>query len=1000
MSLHSSPLSTAPTTTYTAEQITQCLTQYFGYSTFRSLQETAINNILNNNDVMIIMATGAGKSLCYQLPALLTHKPTVIVSPLISLMNDQCSHMRIMGITAIALHSQNNDKHAINDILNNKYSLIYISPERINTHINLIHQLYSAHGITMFAVDECHACSEWGHDFRPAYRTLNILRSTFPSVPIMSLTATATAQVESDVINILQLHKPVIVRTTFNRINLTYTVRQQTTLESDLTNDLIGTQPCIIYCLSQSDTERISNYVTTKLGVTSAAYHAGLPDHIRQQVHEQFINDELQCVVATIAFGMGIDKSDIRKIIHYGCTKSIESYVQQTGRAGRDGLPADCIMLYSTRDFVTINYLNQSSNLQTAQHNMKMSDAMKQYISAADCRRKSILQYFGESYNVDNCQSCDNCMRHQSKSDLTDAARLICTCMYECNESFGAAMYVNVLSGTATKKLLEKQHRFKCLLNDMKSYKSMKHYTQQQIRLIIQLLINNNVLRGVFVGAGAFKTTIYKLSSIGHRLLSDRTFRLPLITLNQQMIDSQHKQSKSSSPTRYQPTFGTPESSVPLSDTEILLLNQLIELRKQIATKLSLAPYMVLSRQQLLSMTKYRPVTVHNMKYIPDISNNKLQQFGQQFIDCIALFCQRSNLSTNQVPDNESVVLDDEDNDVSLTQLPRLELDDVYPTPQTKPKVVQSNDIFRVSVNSSTTKSVPQPSTNDIMNNILHARTINRAFSDRTPNHIIQNENNKLQQFLSTLTPAQRKLYDEANQTNSTKTSTSTINSVPPIAVKHEIDTTYHEPQSTSLHNQRPPNDTAHSVKRTYSSHTSQYIKYKPATFYLNENCKLTPAKIAVHEQLLLGESVDDIAVAKSVRLSTVYTYIADLILNGYDIPLAQFNISDSVINDIYTVLDRHYSNHHVISPPLLREIKPELDDTITYDVIRLCLAKYRVELNNKLEYNQCNTQSAAQTQPIVPMKTESNDTAHQPLNRSILAPLCKRPKTGTGIRF
>jgi ATP-dependent DNA helicase RecQ len=392
------------------------LKQYFGYDEFRPLQKDIIERVLTGDDCVVLMPTGGGKSLCFQLPALLLPGITIVVSPLISLMKDQVDALVESGVPAAMINSSLTAEaiaSVITEAQNGTLKIIYISPERLAlpSFTALLHTL----PISLFAIDEAHCISEWGHDFRPDYRSLNRLRTTFPTVPIIALTATATEKVRADIIKQLNIPRPHVFVSSFNRQNLSYEVLpKKDSLKTILS--LLASYPgesAIIYCFSRKDTESLAEKLQAH-GLSAATYHAGLSADKRRDNQERFIRDDIHIMVATIAFGMGIDKPDVRLVIHHSLPKSVEGYYQETGRAGRDGLPARCVLLFSIADKFKheffVNRIEDESEQAQVRFNL---DQSLQYGDLHTCRRKFLLSYFNETYTVTNCGNCDRCVRPQ-----------------------------------------------------------------------------------------------------------------------------------------------------------------------------------------------------------------------------------------------------------------------------------------------------------------------------------------------------------------------------------------------------------------------------------------------------------------------------------------------------------------------------------------------------------------------------------------------------------
>lgn len=394
------------------------LKTYWGYDEFRTNQWEAILNVVRGKDTFVLMSTGSGKSTCYMIPSLLTQKCTIVVSPLIALMEDQVTKLNSMGIPAVALNSNT----PINSDLwqrsrDGEFALIYMSPERLMMWLDVLQEMHEYDIICMVAFDESHMISEWGHNFRPDYRQVCAVREQFPTIPLMALTATATNTVAEDIMKVLGLNNPMKLKTTANRINLAYSFLPKTNLEQDLTKEMIGNNPCIVYCMKRDDTERISKHLNS-IGICSRFYHAGLSNEEKTKIHHDFLRDTIPVIVCTIAFGMGIDKADIGTIIHYGVPQSLEEYQQQTGRAGRDGSQAKCVLFWNSKDLSTGSFLAQKQ--ENKSNAIEMFGAMKKLIKTKHCRRKVILEYFGESQENGFCGNCDICSNIQTTATTPD----------------------------------------------------------------------------------------------------------------------------------------------------------------------------------------------------------------------------------------------------------------------------------------------------------------------------------------------------------------------------------------------------------------------------------------------------------------------------------------------------------------------------------------------------------------------------------------------------
>jgi RecQ family ATP-dependent DNA helicase len=567
------------------------LKKHWGYTEFRAHQYEIISQALNGRDCMVVMATGSGKSICYQLPALLHGRPTIVVSPLISLMEDQCRSLHAAGISACHLSSSQTDSEVWHKARRGEYALIYMAPERIETWSEGLAALARDGGITSFAIDEAHSISEWGHDFRTSYRELGVhLRARFPRIPIVAFTATATERVQTDIVTNLRLRTPYVVRTGFDRPNLTYRVRALAStsaifdalirelnrtvastsspvdiINSDETvtdvksdgegeggggysagnveikdNGAASAESCVIYCMTKKKTTEVVAHLLSH-GIRAAAYHAGLSSQTRSKVHRDYFKDNVRIIVATVAFGMGIDKPDIRRVIHLGVPKSIEAYYQQTGRAGRDGAPSDCLLLYAPRDFTIGSFLSGSST-----NDAEMLAAMRAYLITDRCRRAVLLRYFdvGDDdatatavANHDgadiptNCANCDNCLAPAvalvDRFECTVEARHLACAVRETRERFGMAVPCAIVRGSTASKVSGKVRN----VERLKSFGTLRHRSEKYVRALSQMLVNARVLEQ-FTRA---KFSLYRVGDVGRRLLNDPRYTLPPLVPSSEM---------------------------------------------------------------------------------------------------------------------------------------------------------------------------------------------------------------------------------------------------------------------------------------------------------------------------------------------------------------------------------------------------------------------------------------------------------------------------------
>ena len=433
----------------------------FGYDSFRALQEEIIGNVLGRRDSLTLLPTGGGKSLCYQLPALIFDGITLVISPLIALMKDQVDALNANGIAARFINSSlpaSEIEHVQAQVRRGQVKILYVAPERLALPAfrRFLHSL----NLSLIAIDEAHCISEWGHEFRPDYRNLRQLRQDFPSVPVIALTATATERVREDIIGQLGLQKGRVFLSSFNRANLSYSVQPKASSWGHLTSllDQRRSQSVIIYCFSRQETEDLARDLNAR-GLSARPYHAGLDPEVRRRTQEDFIRDRVPIIVATIAFGMGIDKPDIRLVVHYSLPRSLEGYYQETGRAGRDGLPSECVLFYSYADKARQDYFINQIEDAVEQRNARQKLAkMVEFAQVPSCRRRFILEYFGERWPEENCGGCDVCLESRDEFDATEIAQKILSAVVRTGERFGANHIIQVLSGSREKRILELGH--------------------------------------------------------------------------------------------------------------------------------------------------------------------------------------------------------------------------------------------------------------------------------------------------------------------------------------------------------------------------------------------------------------------------------------------------------------------------------------------------------------------------------------------------------------
>lgn len=597
----------------------QTLKNYFGYDSFRPLQQDIIQNILAQKDTLVLMPTGGGKSICYQLPALLMEGTAIVVSPLISLMKDQVESLQANGIAARALNSSNNETENINlrrECLQGKIKLLYISPERLLIETNF---LLKDIQISLFAIDEAHCISQWGHDFRPEYTQLKVLRNQFPKVPIVALTATADKITRKDIVQQLALKDPKIFISSFDRPNLSLEVKrgyqQKDKMRTILEFIEKHKNECgIIYCMSRSKTENVAAMLM-KQGIRATVYHAGLSSDMRDKAQNDFINDRVQVVCATIAFGMGIDKSNVRWVIHYNLPKSIESFYQEIGRAGRDGMPSDTLLFYSLADLILLTKFATDSGQQSI--NLEKLQRMQQYAEADICRRRILLSYFGENTTCD-CGNCDVCKNPPERFDGTIIVQKALSAIARSEQQIGTGILVDILRGNMSSEVTERgYHRLKTFGAGREVPPRDWHdYLLQMLQLgYFEIAYNEN--------------NHLKITQSGTDVLFGRARALLVTIRREEAVQATRGRKRKA-------TVPTKELPLGLPNTESgELFEALRTLRKRLADQEALPAYIVLSDKVLHLLSASRPTTIEEFGNISGIGEYKKKKYGKEFVDLI-----------------------------------------------------------------------------------------------------------------------------------------------------------------------------------------------------------------------------------------------------------------------------------------------------------------------------------------------------------------------------
>lgn len=606
------------------------LKRFFGYTSFRPLQAEIIQRVLQKKDSLVLMPTGGGKSICFQLPAIYLPGTALVVSPLISLMKDQVEGLLANGIPATTLNSMmpEEERNRVCQLcIQGKVKLLYISPERV---ISELHWLLPRIDISLIAIDEAHCISHWGHDFRPEYAQLSVLKENFPRVPIIALTATADKITRADIINQLKLHEPATFISSFDRPNLSLTVRRGLSKKEKIaaTIHFIRKHPHqsgIIYCLSRNNTESLVEELA-EYGIRAVAYHAGLSHEVRERAQEDFINDRIRVVCATVAFGMGIDKSNVRWVIHFHMPGSIENYYQEIGRAGRDGRPSDTLLFYSVGDLLFHRHMAETSNQKDVY--LQKLNRMRRYCEANICRRRILLSYFGEETDSD-CGNCDVCRNPPQRFDGSVLVQKALSGIYRTGQTASMHLLIGLLRGSTKEDILEKGY------DKLKTYgvgkelnsKAWKEYLYQMLQLgyiEIDYTTNGNL----------------KVTALGRKVLFGE----------QQAFLTEYQQTKEFVlPTKkggYKYRLIRPDESISLEER---LFDSLQQLRKQIAERETIPAYLIFSDDTLHDIVEKKPTSLEAFSTIQGVGELKLEKYGKVFVALI-----RFILHLPQHPTDES----------------------------------------------------------------------------------------------------------------------------------------------------------------------------------------------------------------------------------------------------------------------------------------------------------------------------------------------------------
>lgn len=608
--------------TGTDNKLKEKLKKVFGYDTFRGTQEKIIENVMAGRNTFVIMPTGAGKSLCYQLPAIVKEGTAIVISPLIALMKNQVDQMNAVGINARFLNSsltKGEITRVRKETLAGNVKLLYVAPESLTKEENIA--FLKKAEISFVAVDEAHCISEWGHDFRPEYRRIKAIIGELGDIPIVALTATATPKVQLDIKKNLDMEDASIFQSSFNRTNLVYEVKPKKQAKKQLIKvirDHKG-ESGIVYCLSRKKVEEIAEFLKVN-GVKVAPYHAGMDGAVRMKNQDGFLNEDVDVIVATIAFGMGIDKPDVRFVVHYDAPKSIEGYYQETGRAGRDGIESSCVMFYSYNDILKLEKFNKDKAVTERENARFLLEEMALYAESSVCRRKQLLHYFGEEFKVDNCEKCDNCLHPREKFDGQEYVKTAVEAVQQTGERFNLDHLSSVLIGKKTDHVKSYDH------DKLKVFAKGKDHDEHFWKSVIR-----QTLLSEFIGKDIDNPGVFKLTEKGINFLID-PFPVELSKDHEYETEGEEEEVET--------------SKINTTAYDKVLFDMLKGLRKKVAHQKNLPPYVIFQDPSMEEMATLYPTTMDDLIKIVGVGESKARKFGKPFLDLIEKYVDENDILT------------------------------------------------------------------------------------------------------------------------------------------------------------------------------------------------------------------------------------------------------------------------------------------------------------------------------------------------------------------